>query len=114
MIEYYNLSKKYTYVNSNINYDISVAIKYIYNNVNIYGIINDKTNYIYKYIYFLHNKLFTLNKYFINGDFSLDIFININNNKILLHDWNAVSYSTLEKEFSTFIVNSYFYIKKNA
>jgi hypothetical protein len=49
--------------------------------------------------------------YLINGDMSLDIFVNKENDKILLHDWNAAKDEAYELELATFLVNLFFHCK---
>ncbi len=49
--------------------------------------------------------------YLINGDMSLDIFVDKSTDKILLHDWNAGRDEAYELELATFLVNIYFHCK---
>jgi hypothetical protein len=49
--------------------------------------------------------------YLINGDMSLDIFVDKQTDKILLHDWNAGRDEAYELELAILLVNIYFHCK---
>jgi hypothetical protein len=80
---------------------------------------NDYTNTMHSIIQYLFRTKNILNnityeKYLINGDFSLDILMNKNNNKLLLHDWNASKSEAYELELAIFLINIYFHCKNKS
>ncbi len=116
IIEYYNSFNTDQFKSNIEKYDRTYLYNNIHKKISEYVNKGDYDYIIHNCTAYLFNTAKTMNIstreiYLINGDFSLDIYINNINNKLLLHDWNAAQFSCIEHEISNFIVNVYNFIK---
>lgn len=113
ILNFTDISKKRTY--DFFTYDTTYLKENLYNLLYKYVSVGDYDyviNRIFWYILKFEIKIPKEKVYYINGDFSLDNFID-ETGKYLFHDWNGAKFSIFEEEIANFFINVSFLKNKD-